>query len=99
MSRETEESLSECDIHLPVPLGTTVYTVEENTTGDYEVFDWNFYGVCEDGYVLTSLFSEIVIPIDDFENTIFLRKESALEKKEQMDKEGERMDDDGKETE
>ena len=96
MSRITENPLSGCDIHLPVPLGTTVYTMEENTTGDYEVFDWDFYGICEEGYVLTSLFSEIVIPIDDFENIVFLSKESAFEKKEQMDTEGERMDDDGK---
>lgn len=95
MSRGTEESLSGCDIHLPVPLGTTVYTIEENTTGDYEVFDWDFYGFCEDGYVLTSLFSEIVIPIDGFENMVFLSKESALEKKKQMDTEGEKLGDDG----
>lgn len=95
MSRITENPLSGCDIHLPVPLGTTVYTIEENTTGDYEVFDWNFYGVCEDGYVLTSLFSEIVIPIDDFENIVFFSKESAFEKKKQMDTEGEKLGDDG----
>lgn len=95
MSRITENPLSGCDIHLPVPLGTTVYTMEENTTGDYEVFDWNFYGVCEDGYVLTSLFSEIVIPIDDFENIVFFSKESAFEKKKQMNTEGEKLGDDG----
>lgn len=74
-------------LRLPVPLGTTVYTVDINTSGDYEVFDWNVYGVCEDGLILTSEFSEIHMDINEFEKRVFLIEEKAMEKKHLMEKE------------
>lgn len=65
---------------LPVPFDTVVYTVDMNTCGDYEVFDWVFSAVTKEGYVLTSQFSEIEFSREEFLEKVYFEKEVADKK-------------------
>ena len=69
---------------LPVPFGTIIYTVDINTSGDYEIFDWTFSSVNATSYVLTSQFSEIEIPHDKFYKHVYLNKNKADEKLQEL---------------
>lgn len=77
--KRKDKNLEDREFHLclPVPFDTIVYTVDLNTCGEYEVFDWEFSSVNKNGYILTSQFSEIEVSVEEFKKKVYLEKEKA----------------------
>ena len=71
-------------IRLPFRIGETVFTVDGSTQGGYDVFDWDVFGIDEDGLVLTSSYSTIHVSPDCIENNVFLTREEAEAALERM---------------
>lgn len=84
LTEKTHIQPDDLTLVLPVPFDTIVYTVDENTSGEYEIFDWTFSGVNKTNYVLTSLFSEIEIPHNTFYEHVYLDKDKAGEKLQEL---------------